>query len=396
MSVFIQNNTFTSTVTSEAASPLVAGVFSQTGLVALFGNTGSNGTSEQEIGLMTIDNINNWFSRLYSRSYGISGPTGYWANEWWAVHNYLQYGGICVIGGTGSTGDYYSNTGYLEVTNTPLHNKSLVDLDVVFETGNTFSAGAAASIASVRKDCVAFVGNNKKLTGIPGLASNYSSVESDFGITSASEYVAFVGGRKKFVAGVGSAVNILEANLSPDAAGCVARSIRDAKIWSAPAGKTRGRILGVVAMQQNFGETDIDYISGGKVNPIVVYPGEGTFLMGNKTAYVGTGALSKINSILMISYIKKEVLSIARGLLFEINDAATRQKLISLVTPILETVKAGNGISNYRIVCDDTNNTTAVVEANELVVDIYVNPTYTAETLVIRITNSSSSEAYSS
>lgn len=393
MPVTTQNNVFTSTTFSEAASPLVAGVVSFNGLVPLFGTTGSNGTSETEIGLMTVSSVNDWFSRLYSTTIGTNGPTGAWAGEWWAVHNYLQYGGVCLVGGTGSTGGYYNANGVLGITSTPLHNKSLADIDVVFDSGNTFSVGAAVNIATTRKDCFAIVGNSNKITGVP-LSSTYGNQQSDFGVTAASEYVIYVAGRKKFVAGVGDNVIILESNLSPDTAGCMARCARDYTKWASPAGKTRGRILGVVSMQQIFSETDSDNLLAGNVNPVMVLPGEGTFLMGNDTSYDGTGALSKINNVSMIAYLKKQLLTVAQTLLFEVNDSTTRQKMVASANAILETVKAGRGISNYRVVCDETNNTEAMISANKLVVDVFVNPTYTAETLVITIINSSTSQAY--
>lgn len=400
MSVNTQDNTFTSTVTSEAASPLVAGVVSYNGLVRIFGTTGINGTSETEIGLMTVPTINDWFSRLNSRGYNSSGPTGDWKGEWWAVHNYLQYGGSCLVGATGSTGDYYASNGVLGITKTPLHNKNLANITVIFDSGNTFSAGAAIDAATTRKDCIAIVGNTKKITGVPAASGDtYTTASklSDFGFTNQSEFVAYVAGRKKFTAGVGSSVNILEANLSPDVAGCFARSARDATLWTSPAGKTRGRILGVVAMQQTFGEIDADYLYNSSVNPVLVFPGEGTFLMGNKTSYGDTtSALSRLNSSIMISYLKRQLLNSARQYLFEVNDATTRQRVVSSITPILDRVKSGNGIVNYRVVCDTTNNTTATIAENKLVIDVYIQPTTTAETIVITIVNTNTSEAFSS
>jgi len=393
MSITVQDNTFTSTTTAEAPSTFVAGTVSFSGLIPLFGTTGSNGTSETEIGLMTIPSLTNWFSRLYSRPAGISGPTGPWAPEWWAVHNYLQYGGICVIGATGSTGDYYNQNGTITPTATPLHNKSLVTLDAVFDAGNTASAEAAISVSTTREDCLAVIGNYKRITGVPGLAENYTDRTADFGFDTVSPYVIYVAGRKKFTAGVGTTVNILENNMSPDVAGCMARSARDENVWSSPAGKTRGRILGVVSLQQNFTESDSNYLYGGGVNPVMTIPGQGTFLLGNKTSSTTSATLSRINTTSMIVYIRKQLLNVAEDLLFEINDTETRQRMINLATPILESVLGGNGISSYRLVCDETNNTEAVIAAGQLVFDVFVNATFAAETLVIRITNTTTSEA---
>lgn len=393
MAATTKDNTFTSNVVSEAASPLVAGMVSFNGLIPIFGLTGANGvTSETEIGLMTVPTLNNWLSRLAINGYGTSGPTGAWAGEWWSVHNYLQYGGICIVGGTGSTGDYYSSTGVLTASNTPLHNKSLVNIDVVFDSGITKSAEAAISIATTRQDCMAIIGNYKKLTGVPGLNATYSTKSTDFGVTFESEYVSYVAGRKKFVAGVGNNVNILEANLSPDAAGCMARTLRDSFRWSSPAGKTRGRILGVVNMQQTFGETDAAYIYAANINPVVVFPGEGTFLMGNKTSTTGT--LQRLNVSNVVIYIKNEILKITQKVLFEINDSITRQRVISESRPLLDSIRAGGGISNYRIVCDETNNTAQTIAENKLIVDVYIQPTNSVETIQVTIINTNSSQAF--
>ena len=99
----------------EDASTLIAGMISFNGLIPIFGITGSDGSSETEIGIMTIPSYNNWLARLNDSSYKNTGPTGAWAGEWWSIYNYLQYGGICVVGSTGSLG-----------------NNNLVDLDIIF------------------------------------------------------------------------------------------------------------------------------------------------------------------------------------------------------------------------------------------------------------------------
>lgn len=394
MSVFTSSSSFSSSSTSEGTSPLVAGMVSYNGLVPLFGVTGSVGTSEVERGVMIVPNLNDWIARLNKTSFRTSGPTGSWATEWWAVNNYLLYGGSCIIGGTGSTGDYYRSNGILGITQTPLHNKALTSVDIIFDSGNTFSAGAAVNAAINRKDCMAVVGNYKKITGIP-LSQNYTNRLGDFAVNENSEYVMYVAGRKKFTAGAATTVNIRESNLSPDIAGCFARCARDANIWSSPAGKNRGRILSVITLDQQFSETDSEYLINSDVNPVMVYPGEGTFLMGNQTAYDGeNSALNKININSMVIYLKKQLLAAARNVLFEINDERTRQTLVSTVSPILEKIKTGNGIQNYRIVCDETNNPQTIVSQNKLVLDVYVQPSYTAEYLVITIINSDTSEAF--
>jgi len=393
MPITVKDNTFTSSTVSEAPSAFVAGTMSFNGLVNLFGTTGSTGSSETELGYMTVPTLTDWFSRLYSKSYGISGPTGAWAGEWWAIHNYLQYGGRCVIGGTGSTGDYFSANGSITPTQTPLHNTSLLSLDAVFDSGTTASAQVAIDVATKRQDCVAIIGNYKRITGAPGLTQNYSGRTADFGFNTSSPYVIYVAGRKKFVAGISEQVNILEANMSPDVAGCMARSARDERIWASPAGKTRGRILGVVALQQAFLDADSTYMLNSNVNPIMTIPGQGTYLMGNETSQT-TGILSRINAVMMIAYLRKQLENIAENFLFQVNNSNTRQEIISSMIPILEDVKGGNGISNYKVVCDETNNTTSTINNSQLIIDVFVDSVYVAETIQIQIVNSTTTETF--
>jgi hypothetical protein len=381
---------------SEPTSPLIAGVVSFNGLIPIFGTTGANGTDQEvQTGLMNIPSYNDWVARLNSSSFQTTGPTAAWAGEWWSVYNYLQYGGICLVGGTGSTGDYFSASGVLTASNTPLHNKSISTFDVVFDSGNTYSAQAAYSIATTRKDCIAYIGNFQNISSLP-LSTTYSGQTGDFGITlgiTGTEYVSFVAGRKKFVSDVGQSTGVIyQTNLSADVAGCSARAARSNNVWTSPAGKIRGRILGVVSLQQNFSTADSDYLYAGKVNPVKTFPGEGTFLMGNKTSYSGTGVLGSINVVAMLAYLKKELLNIADSFLFEVNTPELRQEFISGAVPILESIKSGNGIYSYTIVSDSSNNTSTTIAANKLIVDVILKPTATAETIVITIINSDTSE----
>lgn len=394
MAVNTSASLFTSGSVSDPQSPLVAGVISYNGLIPILGTTGTNGDSETEIGLINVTSYNDWLSRLNQKGY-LNGPTGSWAGEWWAVHNYLLYGGKCYIGGTGSTGDYFINGGGFCASSTPLHNKNLVDIQVIFDAGNTFSSGAAVNIATTRQDCVAIIGNNNKIT--TPLTQAYDNHVSDFGITTGSEHVIYVAGRKKFTAGINNIVTIREANLSPDVAGCVARSARDARIWAPPAGKNRGAIKGILSLQQNFSESDSVNLLNGRVNPVKTFPGEGTFFFGNQTAYTGSlNYLDKINVMLMVSYLKKELLKVAQSLLYEINNANTRQRFVNNATTILENLTFQNGVDRFKIVCNEINNPVSVVQENKLVADVYVQPVFAAETIQITIINTTESQIFTS
>jgi hypothetical protein len=373
---------------------LKAGMVSYNGLVNLFGITGSAGTSEVETGLMTVSNSNNWLGRLNDSSFSTSGPTGAWATEWFSVWNYLQYGGSCVIGGTGSTGAYYSSNGTLNTTNTILHNKNLVQLDLVFEGGNTFSSAAAVSVVNTRQDCVAVIGNYKDIATL-NMNSAYDGFTTDFGAKNISKYVIYTAGRKKFTYVNAGIASVYEIQLSPDVAGCFARTAQSDNIWISPAGMTRGRILNVLYLTQKFTDSDINYFGAGGVNAINSIPGEGTFLLSNITSYpytATTTASSKINTMMTTLYIKKQMINLLKGFLYQPNNASLRQQVINSATPIMETLKGTNGVSDYRIVCDETNNTDASVALGKLVLDIYCTFIYPAVSIILRILASDTGE----
>ena len=363
---------------SESSSTLVAGMVSFNGLVPLFGTTGNNGNSETEIGIMTVPSYNDWIIRLNKSSYS-SGPTGAWAGEWWCVYNYLQYGGICVVGGTGSTGDYWSPTGVLTASNTPLHNKNLVALDVVFDGGNQNSVKAAADIAIKRQDCLAFVGNNLPIGSV---TSPYNKHFTDFGVTANSAYVSFYAGRKSISddVSVPKITPLIKVSTGPDAAGCLARTYRTASPWSSISGKTRGRILSTAAME-SFDDTNTSGLIAGNVNTIQTFPGEGTFLMGNKN---GIGGI--LNDTSFVTYLKKILRESMSNYLFEPNNSVVRASLTNTLTGIMNNILVTGGITTYNIVCDETNNTDITIAAHQLIVDVTVERGVSATSILINLT----------
>jgi phage tail sheath protein FI len=371
---------------------LKAGMVSYNGLVPLFGITGSNGTSETETGLMTVSSLNNWLGRLSDSQFSTSGPTGAWANEWFSVWNYLQYGGSCVVGGTGSTGAYYTQDGTLGITSTILHNNNQVQLDIVFDGGNTLSSAAAASIAQTRTDCLAVVGNYKDISSL-NLASAYDGFTADFGAKNISEYVVYVAGRKKFTYVSNGVATVYEGSLSPDVAGCFARTAKTDNIWVTPAGYVRGRILNVLYMTQKFSDSDANYFAQGGVNAIYSLPGEGTFLLSNLTSNTSaTSAKKQISNMMLSLYLQKQLISVLKRYLFTQNNASTRQQVINSSTPILDSILANGAISSYLLTCDESNNTAAVVAAGNLILDVTIGLVVPATTVTVRVINSATGE----
>lgn len=371
----------------EETSTLVAGMISTNGLIPLFGTTGSIGISEQETGIMTVPSYNNWITRFNSSSYKSTGPTGAWAGEWWSVYNYLQYGGICVVGGTGSTGDYYSPNGGLCAGHTPLHNTNLINLDVIFDSGNTLSAFHASSVANTRQDCLAFIGNQKAFSTPVGsvYSSSTTGYIADFNATP-SQYVCLFAGRKKSLDDVSTPVpeNSILTTTGADAAGCLARTVRTNNIWTSPAGTTRGRILSAIMMEQPFDDSAIAAFVSAKINPIISVTNNGTCLMGNLTTYAGAKkAYKSINTMNLIIYLKKQTAIVLNEFLHEINNAETRLNIKNNLTPLFNSIKSTGAITNYTIVCDETNNTATIIANNQLVVDLTITQSLVAESIVI-------------
>ena len=125
------------------------------------------------------------------------------------------------------------------------------------------------------------------------------------------------------------------------------------------------------------------------MNPVVTFPGEGTILFGDKTNKAATSTLSRINVARLFLYLKKVIGTSARSLLFEQNDEITRNLFINAVTPLLETIRGQRGITDFRVICDESNNTADIVDSNQFVADIFIKPTKSINFIRLRFTNKS-------
>ena len=389
---------------TEGGSLTRAGLPSVYGLVLALGNT-----AERKSGIMTIASPMDWVSRLTSKEptggsawtdnndhasgtgTGTTGPrwphgpTGEWVAEWWAVHNYLQYGGVAVIGATGT--ETNTSDGY-----TTLKDKQ-IPLDVVFAaTGGSGYLTSVSNIASVRQDCVAVL-PAKDTSGNLSLDSsdaNISGTQDEFNIT--------VYGAKRHLditRGINDAdneANYLRTCLAPDVAGCIARTDRDAYPWFSPGGFKRGRILDVVRLEENPNDGMQDILYDANINPVVTFPGEGTVLFGDKTGKDESSTLSRINVSRLFIHLKKTIGAAARAILFELNDVTTRAAFVNAVTPVLDNIQARRGLYDFRVVCDRTNNTDSIIDSNQFVADIYLKPTKSINFIKITFTNKNTAD----
>ena len=162
--------------------------------------------------------------------------------------------------------------------------------------------------------------------------------------------------------------------LNGDIAGLAVRSdqLRDA--WFSPAGYNRGAIKNLVKLPFNPKKAERDILYQADVNPVVTFPGQGTILFGDKTLLGKPSAFDRLNVRRLFIVLEKAISTAAKFTLFEFNDSFTRSQFKNLVEPFLRDVQGRRGIQDFRVVCDETNNTGEVIDRNEFVGDIYIKP----------------------
>jgi phage tail sheath protein FI len=144
--------------------------------------------------------------------------------------------------------------------------------------------------------------------------------------------------------------------------------------WFSPAGFNRGQIKNIVRLAWNPSQAQRDTLYGLGVNPVASFPGQGTILYGDKTLLAQPSAFDRINVRRLFIVLEKAIANAARFSLFELNDEFTRAQFVGLVEPFLRDVKGRRGITDFRVVCDNTNNTPQVIDSNRFVGDIYIKP----------------------
>jgi phage tail sheath protein FI len=153
--------------------------------------------------------------------------------------------------------------------------------------------------------------------------------------------------------------------------------------WGAPAGLNRGIVTGITDIAVNPQQKQRDLLYKVSINPVVNFPNEGTVIMGQKTLLKAPSAFDRINVRRLFLYLEKSVLNSTKYFVFEPNTTFTRNRLVNTITPVFDLAKNTQGVFDYLIVCNDTNNPPDIVDDNTLVVDIYIKPTRTAEFILV-------------
>jgi phage tail sheath protein FI len=153
--------------------------------------------------------------------------------------------------------------------------------------------------------------------------------------------------------------------------------------WFAPAGFNRGGLSTVIRVEQKLSQANRDTLYLGKVNPIATFPGQGIVVFGQKTLQTKASALDRVNVRRLLISLKNYIGGISNNLVFEQNSVATRNSFLSQVNPYLESVQQRQGLYAFQVVMDGTNNTADVIDRNQLVGTIYIQPTKTAEFVIL-------------
>ena len=162
--------------------------------------------------------------------------------------------------------------------------------------------------------------------------------------------------------------------LSNDIAGLCVRTDVDQFPWFSPAGTSRGSLAHAVKLSYNPGQEDRDTLYSNRINPVISLPGSGITLFGDKTALAFASAFDRINVRRLFITVEKAIEAAANAQLFELNDAGTRSNFVNIVEPFLRDVQSKRGVTDFLLVCDETNNTPDVIDRNEFVADIFLKP----------------------
>ena len=242
-------------------------------------------------------------------------------------------------------------------------------------------ANKLISVAEIRKDAIAFISPNKS-TFITNAGTTTASLNSATDTTdkvieyyasiTSSTYAVFDSGYKYMFDRFGNTFRYIPLN--GDIAGTCARNDINNFPWFSPAGTARGAILNAVKLAYNPSQAQRDKLYTNRINPVIFSPGAGIILFGDKTGFGKASAFDRINVRRLFLFIENAISNAAKDQLFEFNDEITRTNFVNVVEPFLRDVQAKRGINDFRVVCDETNNTAAVIDNNEFVADIFVKP----------------------
>lgn len=251
-------------------------------------------------------------------------------------------------------------------------NSDEIDVSLIVSgPGNSTVASYLIDLAESRKDAMVFLSPTRASVINNANAEKDAIVSFRNGLTSSS-YAVLDSGYKYQYDKYNDVYRYVPLN--GDIAGTCARTDAERDAWFSPGGLNRGLIKNSIKLAYNPSKADRDelYIRG--INPVVTFQGEGTVLFGDKTLLSRPSVFDRINVRRLFIILEKSIAKAARFSMFEFNDEFTRSQFVNLVEPYLRSVQGRRGITDFRVVCDQSNNTADIVDRNEFVGDIYIKP----------------------
>tara|TARA_R110002096_G_scaffold69149_2_gene166385 strand:- start:5490 stop:7253 length:1764 start_codon:yes stop_codon:yes gene_type:complete len=308
------------------------------------------------------------FGALINSATTVDVPVDYAISAWTNALSIVALGG-----GTDSTSlgqsDYLTAFDLFEDAD-----QVLVDFLIVPQMASsvdqvTLTNGVTA-LAVGRKDCVAVSSPNR--TSVVGASDPTTSILSFVSTVTSSSYLIVDNNFIKVFDKYND--NYIYIPAASSTAGLMAATDKVAAPWFSPAGQRRGNYLGVTDLATNPNKSQRDLLYKAAVNPIANIPGQGVILFGDKTFQRRPSAFDRINVRRLFLAIERSIAIAGKNVMFEFNDEFTRAEFVNIVEPLLREIKGRRGITDFRVVCDETNNTGAVIDRNEFVASIFIKP----------------------
>jgi len=283
----------------------------------------------------------------------------------------------------GGTDDYAVTAGELETGYGAFEDTESVDVNLILG-GRGGGAGDSSSsqdthvtmlttLVEKRRDCVAFVSAYRSATvGISDSITQTDNVVEAFDLCPSSSYVVFDSSYKYQYDKYNDVFRFVPSN--GDVAGLCAFTDQVADAFFSPAGFNRGNLRNAIKLSYNPKKSERDRLYRARINPITNFPGQGVCLFGDKTALSKPSAFDRINVRRLFLLLEKAIATASKFQLFEFNDEFTRAQFRNLVEPFLRDIQGRRGITDFKVKCDDSNNTGEVIDKNEFIADIFIKP----------------------
>ena len=257
--------------------------------------------------------------------------------------------------------------------------KDIVEVDFLIAPGMTIRADQTTvvndliSTAVARKDCIAVASPARNdVVNVNSAATAVTNVVSTIDTFTNSSYVVNDNNYLKVYDKYNDQYIFIPASSST--AGIMAATDLNRAPWFSPAGSRRGQYLGITSIAYTPTKAQRDTLYKASVNPIANIPGQGVILFGDKTGLSRPSAFDRINVRRLFLVLERAISRAAEQVMFEFNDEFTRAEFVNIVEPVLREVKGRRGITDFRVVCDETNNTAAVIDRNEFIANIFIKP----------------------